>query len=123
MSTGGERLRAFLEQRMLERGSQRRGWVGDLERLTGIKRGTMATWWTGKKEPSMESFQALAEKLEISRVQLVAVLDGVGAVAPLGDPGTKQELRVTLVELLREPETQSLLRELLRRPPGQAGAA
>jgi transcriptional regulator with XRE-family HTH domain len=79
MSTAGERLRSFLEERYLELGlGKRHGFVTGLSKLSGVKRGTLQSWWAEKnpKMPTLETLAPVAAVLRLSRAEIVAALDG-----------------------------------------------
>lgn len=77
MPTAGERLRAYMEARYLELGlGKRHGFVVDMERRSGVKRATLNGWFQRSSVPRLDALAAVAEVLQVSRAELVAVFDG-----------------------------------------------
>ncbi|HET7030380.1 MAG TPA: helix-turn-helix transcriptional regulator [Candidatus Limnocylindrales bacterium] len=77
MTTPGARLRAYMEARYLELGLGRRhGFVVDLERRSGVKRATLNGWFQRSSAPRLDALGAVADVLQLSRAELVAVFDG-----------------------------------------------
>jgi DNA-binding phage protein len=98
----GERLREFL--RRATGGGH--GWVSELARQAGLRRGTLYTWFEGKSEPTLETLGELARATGTSRSEIVAAMDG-RAPEPLED-------RLAAVERVLE-------QMLAERPPGPEG--
>jgi transcriptional regulator with XRE-family HTH domain len=77
METPGARLRAYMEARYLELGLGRRhGFVVDLAKRSGVKRATLNGWFQRSSAPRLDALQAVAEILQVTRAELVAVFDG-----------------------------------------------
>ena len=82
----GERLREFL--RRATGGAH--GWVSDLARASGLRRGTLYSWFEGRSEPTLETLGELARVTGRSRAEIVAAMDG--------QPGEPVEDRVAALE-------------------------
>lgn len=100
----GERLREFL--RRATGGSH--GWVSDLARQAGLRRGTLYSWFEGRATPTLDALGELARVTGTSRAEMLAAMDG--------RPGDPLEERVEALE--------RAVTELLRtNPPAPGGAA
>lgn len=77
MATAGARLRAYMEARYLELGlGKRHGFVVDMERRSGVKRATLNGWFQRSSAPRLDALGSVADVLQVSRAELVAVFDG-----------------------------------------------
>lgn len=77
MQSPGSRLRAYMEDRYLSLGLGRRhGFVVDMERRSGVKRATLNGWFQRSSVPRLDALGAVAEVLQLTRAELVAVFDG-----------------------------------------------
>jgi transcriptional regulator with XRE-family HTH domain len=85
MATGeglarARRLRRYLEDLWVDGGHGRRhGFVVGLAELSKVKRTTISSWFseTRPKEPQLASLAEIANALGVSRVEIVAAMDGV----------------------------------------------
>lgn len=77
MQSPGARLRAYMEDRYMALGLGRRhGFVVDMERRSGVKRATLNGWFQRSSAPRLDALGAVAQVLELTRAELVAVFDG-----------------------------------------------
>lgn len=95
MTTQGERLRAFLEERT---GGQR-GWVTELARSTGIERVSLYAYFGGRVQPDLSTITRLSDAVGCRPYEIVAAMTGDWPVVSVHDPALREMLR----ELLREP--------------------
>lgn len=97
----GERLREFL--RRATGGAH--GWVTDLAKRSGLRRGTLYTLFEGKAEPTLDTLAELARATGTSRAAILAAMDGASP-EPLED---------------RVAQLEAMVDELARRTPDGPG--
>ena len=68
----GKRLKAFFARQT----SGQYGWIKEFCELTGYERQAVAKWFSGAASPGLDTLRVVAEKLGISRWEIVRAMDG-----------------------------------------------
>lgn len=99
-TTPGARLRAYIDARW----SRKEGGIRGLSSQIGTTAETMYEWFRDEREPSLGYLRELADKLGVTRSQIVAAMDGEAPVLgldPLTREAVREEVRATLRDLGR----------------------
>jgi DNA-binding phage protein len=97
MSTEGERLRALLGSHY----EHRHGWVTKLAEASGVKRGTLHSWFNGAAQPDFSSLVAVGQAVGLNAYELVAAMEGKAPVVELNEQvraAIRQEIEAALDE-------------------------
>lgn len=115
-----QRLRRYLEDLWLAKGGRRHGFVVGLSKATFVKRTTLSSWFseTRPKVPQLDSLDAIAAYFDVSRVEIVAAMDGVRL---LTEDQAERWAREELQRQLEAAQAEGLLPARPRRPIGSPG--